>query len=185
MRIEVHDKMEERMKKTISVLKSEFNSVRTGAASPAILNNIYVDYYGASTPLNQLASIGHPEARTLIIKPFDANSVDDVHKAILKSDLGINPTVNEGSIILNFPMMTEENRKRSAKKIKEFAEEAKIALRNERQDAKHELEKMESNNELTEDDLRSTLETVQEIIDDYNKNIEELTENKIEEIMTV
>lgn len=185
MRFEVHDVLEERMQKTLHVLKSEFASVRTGKASAHVLDSIYVDYYGANTPLNQMATISTPEARTLIVKPFDKSVINDIEKALLTSDLGINPNNDGDKIILNFPMLTEERRVEFTKVVKDYAEEAKIALRNERHDAIDELKKMEKNGELTEDDLRRSLDSVQDIIDEYNKKIDDLTEKKIKDIMTV
>jgi len=185
MRFEVHDELEERMKKTIHVLKSEFASIRTGKASTQVLDSIYVDYYGARTPLNQMASISAPEARTLMVKPFDKNVLGDIEKALLKSDLGINPNNDGDKIILNFPMLTEESRVEFTKTVKNYSEEAKIALRNERHDAIDELKKMEKKSEITEDDLRKSLEEVQDIIDKYNEKIDEMTEKKIKDIMTV
>lgn len=185
MRFEVHDVLEERMQKTVHVLKSEFASVRTGKASPHVLDSIYVDYYGASTPLNQLATVSSPEARTLMIKPFDKNALGDIEKAILTSDLGINPGNDGEKIILNFPMLTEERRKEFEKVVRAYSEEAKVALRNERRDAVDELKKMEKNGDLTEDDLRSGLDTVQDIIDEYNHKIDDLCEKKVKDIMEI
>lgn len=185
MRFEVHDVLEERMQKTVHVLKSEFASVRTGKASPHVLDSIYVDYYGASTPLNQLATVSSPEARTLMIKPFDKNALGDIEKAILTSDLGINPGNDGEKIILNFPMLTEERRKEFEKVVRAYSEEAKVALRNERRDAVDELKKMEKNGDLTEDDLRSGLDAVQDIIDEYNHKIDDLCEKKVKDIMEI
>lgn len=185
MRFEVHDELEKRMQKTVDVLKSELRTIRTGKATPKVLENIYVDYYGASTPINQLATISHPEARTLMIKPFDASAVDNVEKAILKSDLGIHPNIDGAKIILNFPMLTEENRKKLSKKVKEQSEKSKIALRNERRDANDQLKKMEDKSEITEDDLQRGLEEVQDIIDEYTETIDEIVEKKMNEIMAV
>jgi ribosome recycling factor len=185
MRFKVHDEMEERMKKTIDVLKSELASVRTGKANPKVMESIYVDYYGTQTPINQLASISAPEARTLIVKPYDASSLENVEKAILKSDLGINPNNDGEKIILNFPMLTEERRTEFSKVVKEYAEEARVALRNERRDANQELEKMEDKSEITEDDLRRGKDTVQELTDKYNDKIDQMLEKKINEIMAI
>jgi ribosome recycling factor len=185
MRFKVHDEMEQRMKKTIDVLKSELASVRTGKANPKVLESIYVDYYGTQTPINQLASISAPEARTLIVKPYDASAMENVEKAILKSDLGINPNNDGEKIILNFPMLTEERRKEFSKTVKEYAEEARVALRNERRDANQELEQMEDKSEITEDDLRRGKDTVQELTDKYNEKIDQMLEKKINEIMAI
>jgi len=185
MRFEVHKKLEERMEKTIHVLKSEFASVRTGKASISVLDSIYVDYYGANTPLNQLASISSPEARTLMIKPFDKSVLAGIEKAILASDLGINPGNDGEKIILNFPMLTEERRKDFSKIVKSYSEEGKVALRNERRDANDKLKKMEKNGEITEDDLKLSLVTVQEITDKFNKIVDELCDKKVKDIMEI
>lgn len=185
MRFEVHNELEERMEKTVHVLKSEFASVRTGKATPRVLDSIYVEYYGADTPLNQLASITTPEPRTLMIKPFDKSVLATIEKSILTSDLGINPGNDGDKIILNFPMLTEERRKDFSKIVKSYAEEAKVALRNERRDANDKLKKMEKNGDITEDDLRSSLSTVEDIIHKYNATIDELCDKKVNDIMSI
>ena len=185
MRFEVHNELEERMEKTVHVLKSEFASVRTGKASPRVLDSIYVEYYGANTPLSQLASITTPEPRTLMIKPFDKSVLASIEKSILVSDLGINPGNDGDKIILNFPMLTEERRKDFSKVVKSYAEEAKVALRNERRDANDKLKKMEKNGDITEDDLKSSLSTVQDIIHKYNVTIDELCDKKVNDIMSI
>ncbi|MEA1975033.1 MAG: ribosome recycling factor [Bacillota bacterium] len=185
MRFEVHNELEERMEKTVHVLKSEFASVRTGKATPRVLDSIYVEYYGADTPLNQLASITTPEPRTLMIKPFDKSVLATIEKSILTSDLGINPGNDGDKIILNFPMLTEERRKDFSKIVKSYAEEAKVALRNERRDANDKLKKMEKNGDITEDDLRSSLSTVEDIIHKYNATIDELCDKKVNDIMLI
>jgi ribosome recycling factor len=185
MRFEVHNKLEEKMKKTVHVLKSEFASVRTGKASTSVLDSIYVEYYGARTPLNQMASITKPEARTLMIKPFDKSILSSIEKAILTSDLGINPGNDGEKITLNFPMLTEERRKEFSKIIKGYSEQAKVALRNERRDANDKLKKMEKSGDITEDDLKLSLATVQDIINEYNKTIDELSDKKVQDIMII
>jgi ribosome recycling factor len=185
MRFEVHNELEERMEKTVHVLKSEFASVRTGKATPRVLDSIYVEYYGANTPLSQLASITTPEPRTLMIKPFDKSVLAGIEKSILTSDLGINPGNDGDKIILNFPMLTEERRKDFSKIVKAYAEEAKVALRNERRDANDKLKKMEKNGDITEDDLKSSLSTVQDIIHKYNETIDGLCDKKVNDIMSI
>lgn len=175
----------ERMDKAISAFNRELASIRAGRASANVLDRITIDYYGAPTPVNQLASINIPEARLLTITPYDKSSLGDIEKALLKSDLGLTPS-NDGSIIrLNFPALTEERRKELVKVVKKEAEEAKVAIRNIRRDTNDDLKKSEKNGDLTEDDLRGYTEDVQKQTDAYIKKVDDIAKEKEQEIMEV
>ncbi|WP_425388353.1 ribosome recycling factor [Domibacillus tundrae] len=175
----------EKMQKAIGAFNRELASIRAGRASANVLDRITIDYYGAPTPVNQLASINIPEARLLTITPYDKSSMGDIEKALMKSDLGLTPS-NDGSIIrLNFPALTEERRKELAKLVKKEAEEAKVAIRNIRRDANDDLKKSEKNGDLTEDDLRGYTEDVQKQTDDYIRKVDEIAKEKEQEIMEV
>ncbi|MDK2836459.1 MAG: ribosome recycling factor [Thermosediminibacterales bacterium] len=181
----VYKETEERMEKTVKSLKSEFASLRPGRATPALVEKISVDYYGVPTPLNQLANISAPEPRMLVIQPWDVKSISDIEKAILKSDLGINPT-NDGKIIrLVIPQLTEERRKELNKVIKKKAEESKVAVRSIRRDANDKIKHMEKNGEISEDDSRRALDEIQKITDSYIQKIDKILEKKEKEIMEV
>jgi len=177
--------IEEKMKKTVAVLKDELSGLRAGRANPALLEKIHVDYYGSPTPINQLASITVPEARMIVIQPWDAKVLTDIEKAIQKSDLGINPN-NDGKVIrLVFPVLTEERRKELAKTVKKYGEEAKVAIRSIRRDAIEKYKAQQKNSEITEDDLRTAEKDIQNLTDEYIKNIDKVVENKEKEIMEV
>lgn len=183
--LEVHKNFEEKMKKSIGVLKEELQSIRAGRANPALLDRITVEYYGTPTPLKQMAGVSAPEPRLLVIQPYDANSISDIERAIIQSDLGINPS-NDGKIIrLAIPMLTEERRKELQKIVKKTGEEIKVAIRNERREANDKLKKMNKNNELTEDDLKRAEDEVQKMTDKYIKQVDELISRKEEEILEV
>ncbi|SHJ91135.1 ribosome recycling factor [Paramaledivibacter caminithermalis] len=183
--LKVHKDFEEKMKKSINVLKEELHSIRAGRANPALLDRITINYYGAETPLKQIASISAPEPRLLVIQPYDSNSIADIEKSIMQSDLGINPS-NDGKVIrLAIPMLTEERRKELKKVVKKAGEEIKIAIRNERRDANDKLKKMEKNKEITEDDLKRAEDEVQKMTDKYIKQVEELVSKKEKEILEV
>jgi ribosome recycling factor len=175
----------DKMEKAVSSLSRELASVRAGRASANLLDKISVEYYGAPTPVNQLASISVPEARLLVIQPYDKTVLADIEKAILKSDLGLNPS-NDGSLIrLSIPALTEERRKELVKLVKKYAEEAKIAVRNIRRDANDELKKLEKNGEITEDELRNNNENVQKLTDDIIVKVDNVAKDKEKEIMDV
>ncbi|WP_017753788.1 ribosome recycling factor [Calidifontibacillus oryziterrae] len=175
----------EKMNKAIQAYKRELATVRAGRANPSILDRVQVDYYGAPTPLNQLSSITVPEARLLVIQPYDKSVLQEIEKAIQKADLGLNPT-NDGSIIrISIPPLTEERRKALVKDVKAMAEEAKVALRNIRRDANDELKKLEKDGQITEDDHRSYTEDVQKETDNHVKEIDNITKEKEKEIMEV
>lgn len=175
----------ERMEKAVAAYQRELATVRAGRANPSLLDKVTVEYYGAQTPLNQLASITVPEARMLVITPYDKTALGDIEKAIQKADLGVTPT-NDGSIIrITIPPLTEERRKELAKLVKKYSEDAKVAVRNIRRDANDDLKKLEKNGEMTEDELRSSTEDVQKLTDEYVSKIDEITKDKEKEIMEV
>lgn len=175
----------DRMKKAIQAYSRELASIRAGRANASLLDRITVDYYGAPTPVNQLAGISVPEARLLVIQPYDKSILGEIEKAILKSDLGLNPT-NDGNIIrLAIPALTEERRKELAKLVKKEAEEAKVAIRNVRRDANDDLKKLEKSGEITEDDLRGYSDEVQKVTDEHISKIDSMTKEKEKEIMEV
>lgn len=176
---------EEKMQKAIQVAREEFGGVRTGRASPTLLERIDVDYYGTKTPLNQIAGISVPEAKMLVISPYDRTALSAIEKAILASDLGITPN-NDGSVIrLVFPPLTEERRKELIKVIHQRAEEGKVSVRNIRRHAKEELEKIQRNGEISEDDLVRSEKELQKLTDHFVAEIEEMVENKEKELLEV
>ena len=185
MSIDVQKVLEEKMRKSISVLKEELNTVRAGRANPALLDQIKVDYYGSPSPLKNISNISVPDPRTLMISPFDPKSIHDIEKAINVANLGINPS-NDGKVIrLVIPPVTEERRKELIKVVKKFGEDAKVAIRNERRDANDELKKQEKGGELTEDDLKKALDDVQKLTDKTIKDIDGIVADKEKEIMEV
>ena len=176
---------QEKMKKTINVLKKDLAGLRAGRANPQILDRIMVDYYGVPTPLNQLGSISAPEPRLLVISPWDTNVLKDIEKAILKSDLGINPN-NDGKVIrLVMPELTEERRKELTKVVRKKGEEAKVAIRSIRRDANDQYRKLKKDSKITEDELRIAEEEIQQLTDDHVKEIDKIVEAKEAEIMEV
>jgi ribosome recycling factor len=175
----------DRMAKAIQSYSRELASVRAGRASASLLDRITVDYYGAPTPVNQLAGISVPEARLLVIQPYDRSVLGDIEKAILKSDLGLNPS-NDGTLIrIMIPQLTEERRKDLVKVVKKESEEAKIAIRNIRRDANDDLKKLEKNGEITEDAQRGYSDDIQKLTDDHIAKIDQLTKDKEKEILEV
>lgn len=177
--------IEEKMKKTINVLKVELSRLRAGRANPAILDKVTVDYYGTATPINQLANISIPEARLIVIQPWDANILQDIEKAIQKSDVGIHPN-NDGKVIrLVFPVLTEERRKDLTKVVKRLGEDSKIAIRAIRREANDEYRNLEKKGEISEDDLRTSEKDIQTLTDQYIKEIDNTIETKEKEILEV
>jgi ribosome recycling factor len=175
----------EKMEKAIKAYMRELSTVRAGRANPSLLERITVDYYGAPTPINQLASISVPEARLLVIQPYDKSQISEIEKAILKSDLGLNPT-NDGSVIrIAIPALTEERRRELVKVVKKYSEDAKVAIRNIRRDANDELKKLEKNGEITADDVKGYGEDVQKLTDEHIAKIDSITKDKEKEIMEV
>ncbi len=175
----------EKMKKTISALNSEYNSIRAGRANAAVLDPIRVDYWGTPTPINQMAAVSVTEARTLVIQPWDKSALKLIEKAIQASDLGINPQ-NDGTVIrLTFPPLTEERRKTLTKDVKNLAEGAKVAIRNIRREAIEKLKAMKKAGDLTEDDLSDAEKEVQKVTDDFIRQVDGVAEKKEEEIMAI
>lgn len=172
---------ENRMKKAIENMESRFTNVRAGRANPGMLSGIMVPYYGAPTPLQSLANITVPEARQLFIKPFDRSIVKDIERAINEANIGITPTNNGEMVILTIPELTEEKRKDYVKQVKTISEETKVALRNAREDARNTIKR----EELPEDETNRYYEDIQDLINEYNKIIDEKTRAKEQELMTV
>lgn len=176
---------EEQMKKAIEHLKEVLGSIRAGKANPKLVDRIQVSYYGSMTPINQIANISVPEPRTILIQPWDASSIKEIEKAILASDLGINPS-NDGKMIrLIMPQLTEERRKDLLKVVKKEVENSKIALRNIRRDAIEVCKKMEKTSEITKDDLKKAEEDAQKLTDKYTKIIDDVYKEKEKEILEV
>lgn len=179
------NELEERMNKTLSVLEENFSEIRAGRANPAILNKVTVDYYGVPTPINQMAGISVPEARLIVIQPWDASVLKEIEKAILASDIGLNPN-NDGKVIrLNFPELTEERRKELAKDIRKIAEEARVSVRSIRRDGMDEAKTKCKNSEITEDDRANLEDKIQKLTDKYIAQIDKLLEDKEKEIMNI
>ena len=174
-----------KMAKTIEVVKSDFASVRAGRANPAVLDRITVNYYGAPTPLQQVAAISTPDPRVLMIQPWDASILKEIERAIQTSDLGINPQ-NDGKVIrLAFPQLTEERRKELTKQVRKYGENGKVAIRNIRRDAMDKFKALEKKSELTEDDRKEHEKELQDLTDKRCKEIDELTAQKEAELMAV
>ena len=176
---------ENRMNKAIDALKRELNTIRTGRASAALIDHISVDYYGAPTPVVQMAQVGTPEARQLTIKPYDKSMLSAIERAINEANIGLTPN-NDGEIIrLNVPALTEERRRELAKKVKGIAEEGKVAVRNVRRDANEDLKKLQKNSEITEDALKGYTEDVQKLTDKKVKEVEQVAADKEQDIMSL
>lgn len=182
---QVKDTLKEKIERTHDKLKEELNAVRAGRANPALLDRVEVDYYGVGTPLKQLANIACPDARTIVVTPFDPKSTGMIEHAIAAANIGINPT-NDGKVVrLNMPQLTEERRKELAKQVKGIGEESKVSVRNLRRKAIEEVKKEEKAGDLTEDDSREDQKEIQEIVDRGIKDIDETIEKKDKEIMEV
>lgn len=180
-----YNKFEEMMKKAITHLEEEFSEVRAGRANPTILNKISVEYYGTLTPINQVAGISVPEAKLIVIQPWDQSIVKIIEKAIIEANLGINPQSDGKVIRLAFPDLTEERRKELVKEIKEIAEETKVRIRNVRREANDFFKKEEKDKNISEDDLKRSEDEIQKLTDKYNKLIDEKLDVKQKEIMTI
>ena len=176
---------EEKMKKSIESVASDFAAVRAGRANASVLNRISVDYYGTPTPINQLASIASPDPRTPVITPRDGGALKGIEKAIQDSDLGINPQNDGKSIRLGFPQLTEERRKELVKQIHKYAENGKVAVRNIRRDAIDTFKKQQKNSEITEDEMKMVEKDMQKLTDDSCKELDKLLENKEKELLSV
>ncbi|MEG0156976.1 MAG: ribosome recycling factor [Anaerovoracaceae bacterium] len=182
---QIQKNLEEKIEKSIEKLKEELNAVRAGRANPALLDRVEVSYYGASTPLKQLANISCPDPRTIMVTPFDPKGIGDIEHAIAAANVGINP-VNDGKVIrLAVPQVTEERRKELTKTVKAIGEEAKVSVRNLRRHANDETKKEEKAGDLTEDDAREDLEDIQKAVDKAIKAIDEIVVKKDKEIMEV
>ncbi|WP_274361449.1 ribosome recycling factor [Paenibacillus thermotolerans] len=175
---------EERMEKAIASLKKELSSLRAGRATPALLDRVQVEYYGAMTPVNQLANVNTPDARTLMIQPWDKSSIGAIEKAILKSDLGLTPSNDGASIRLTIPALTQERRAELAKLTKKFGEEAKVAIRNIRRDANDEIKKLEKD-QISEDESKRHQDDVQKLTDRFVAEVDKVISAKEKEIMEV
>ena len=178
-------KYEDKMNKTLEVLKEDFGTIRAGRANPHVLDKIKVDYYGSPTPIQQVGNVSVPEARMIVIQPWDKSMLKAVEKAILTSELGINPT-NDGSVIrLVFPELTEDRRKELSKEVKKKGDQAKVAIRNIRREAMDKLKAKKKSGDLTEDDLKQAEKKTQDLTDKYCKEIDSMQEKKQKEIMEI
>lgn len=182
---ELMDYTKEKMEKSLAALDRDYKSIRAGRANASVLDRITVDYYGVPTPIQQMAAVSVPEARILQIQPWDASTLKDIEKAILTSDIGINPN-NDGRVIrLSFPPLTEERRKEITKDVRKKAEDSKVAVRNLRRDALDKLKALKKNNEITEDDEEIGEKKIQTLTDKYCKEIDDLAADKEQEILAI
>lgn len=182
---EIYKVAEEKMNKSVNAMLNEYAAIRAGRANPAVLDRVEVEYYGAPTPLNQMAAISVPDARTLVVQPWDKSSLKDIERGILAADIGINPQ-NDGSVIrLVFPPLTEERRREIGKNIFKLAEDCKIAIRSIRRDAMDKLKDQKKKAEITEDDLKDEEKKMQDLTDKFCKEIDGLAAKKDKEIMEV
>jgi len=181
----MYDEYESKMKKTVEVLQTQYSAIRAGRANPSVLDQIKVEYFGTPTPINQIASISTPDPRTLMIQPWDAASLKLIEKAIMTSDLGINPA-NDGRFLrLVFPQPTEDRRKDLIKQINKYSEESKVAIRNIRRDAVEKFKAQKKKSEITEDDLADTEKDLQKLTDNYIKEIDKVAQKKEAEIKEI
>ena len=180
-----YPEVENKMKKTCEALTTQLATIRAGRANAAVLDQIQVDYYGVPTPIQQLATIATPDPRSLLIQPWDASVLKGLERAILASDLGINPQNDGRGIRLVFPPLTEERRKELAKQTRKYGEESKVAIRNIRRDAIEKLKKQQKNSEITEDEMKMVEKDMQKLTDDSCKELDKLLENKEKELMSV
>ena len=176
---------EDKMKKSIESVAGDFAAVRAGRANASVLNRIMVDYYGVPTPIQQVASVGSPDPRTLIITPWDAKALRSIEKAILESDLGINPQNDGKCLRLGFPQLTEERRKDLVKQIHKYAEGGKVAIRNIRRDAMDDFKVQKKNSEITEDDVKIAEKDMQKLTDEFIKKVDEVVADKEKELYAI
>lgn len=181
----VLDDADERMEESVSYLRSEMKTIRAGRATPGMLNNVTVDYYGSQTPLNQVASVSAPQADLLIVQPFDRNALEDIERGIMKADLGLNPNNDGEKIRIPIPPLSEERRQELVETARERAEEAKISIRNIRRDTKNEIQSIVNAENLSEDVRYGAEEELQELTDDYTEEVDSLLERKRDQIMEV
>lgn len=175
----------EKMNKSLNALNNEFASIRAGRANPAVLDKVNVDYYGAPTPVNQMAAVSVAEARILVIQPWDKSSLKLIEKAILASDIGITPTNDGSAIRLVFPQLTEDRRKELCKTIKKYGEECKVTVRSIRRDTMEKFKTMKKNSEITEDDLKDCEKKVQDLTDKFCSEVDKSVADKEKEIMSI
>ena len=175
----------DKMRKSIDAVNADFASVRAGRANASVLDRISVDYYGSPTPIQQIASVSTPDARSLLIQPWDASVLKGIEKAILASDLGLNPQNDGRTIRLVFPALTEERRRDLVKQVKKYGEEAKVAVRNIRRDAMDKFKAQKKKSEITEDDLKIIEKDLQKLTDDYIKEVERIADEKEKELMEI
>lgn len=180
-----YQEFEAKMKKTCDALETQFATIRAGRANASVLDQIMVEYYGTPTPINQIASIATPDPRSLLIQPWDASALKGIEKAILTSELGINPQNDGKSIRLVFPPLTEERRNELVKQTKKYGEEAKVAVRNIRRDAIEKFKKAQKDSEITEDDYKNIEKDIQKLTDDFTKKIDEILAKKEKELKDV
>jgi len=181
----IHQETKQRMAKSIENLKRDFSRIRTGRASPSLLDGLTVDYYGSPMPINQVATVSIPEARLIVIQPWEKTMLSPIEKAIQASDLGLNPQ-NDGNLIrVPIPPLNEERRKELVKNCKQISEEAKVAIRNVRRDSNEKLKKAEKDKAITQDDSKKALERIQKLTDEYIKSVDDLLALKEKEIMQV
>lgn len=182
---EIINAAKEKMNKSLNALGNEFASIRAGRANPAILDKVMVDYYGSPTPIQQMAAVSVPEARMLLIQPWDASTLKSIEKAINASDIGINPTNDGKAIRLVFPQLTEDRRKELCKGIKKYGEECKVTIRSIRRDTIEKFKKMQKNSEITEDDQKDCEKKVQDLTDKFCADIDKAVAEKEKEIMSI
>lgn len=176
---------ENTMKKTLESTQKDLTGIRTGRATPSILDAVKVDCYNSKMPIKQVANVSTPDKRLLVIQPWDRNLIKDIEKAIVKANLGLTPTIDGAVIRLPIPQLTEERRKQLVKVVKKRGEDGKIALRNIRRDANEKIKKMKNNGECSEDDMKRGQEKIQKLIEKYTKELDELIDTKNEEIMEI
>ncbi|HIE34727.1 MAG TPA: ribosome recycling factor [Campylobacterales bacterium] len=181
----IYDYAKDHMQKSLEILKKDFNTLRTGRVTTAVVENIKVDYYGTLTPLNQAASIVAADATTIVISPWDKSLLNEIERAIQEANIGVNPNNDGDQIKLFFPPMTMEQRKTEAKKAKQFGEKAKIAIRNVRRDANDKIKKLFKNKEITEDEEKKGLDEIQKITDEFVKKVDDLVKAKEQEILKI
>lgn len=179
------EKIDEKMDKVIDNLDNNYSEIRAGRANPAILNKVNVEYYGTPTPLNQVASIAVPEARQILIQPWDKSILNDIIKAIELAEIGINPMNDGNSIRLIFPELTEDRRKEIVKDVKKMSEEAKVAIRNIRRDEMDDAKNQLKNKEISEDEEKGLEDEIQKVTDKFVAKVDEMTDKKVDEVMTV
>lgn len=179
------ENINEKMDKVLDNLDNNFAEIRAGRANPAILNKVNVEYYGTPTPLNQVASIAVPEARQIVIQPWDKSLLNDIIKAIEKAEIGINPMNDGNSIRLIFPELTEDRRKEIVKDVKKMSEEAKVAIRNVRRDEMDDAKNQLKNKEISEDEEKGLEDEIQKVTDKFVAKVDEMTNKKVDEVMTV